>query len=77
LKTGGKQIAAQQDHFKKNFVNPGIENNFLLTNSVKCTCQLCPTHAQMQNNNGIYFIFSSCIMCLYKIIYNYFFRNIF
>jgi len=41
LKTGGKQIAAQQDHFKKNFVNPGIENNFLLTNSVKCTCQLC------------------------------------
>ncbi|KAM0735295.1 hypothetical protein ACS0PU_010443 [Formica fusca] len=41
----GKQIAAQ-DNSNNNFVNPN-ENN-----SMECTCQLCPTHSQMQNKNG-------------------------
>lgn len=79
LESAGKEVAAQQDHFKNNTVNSRIENTSLLTSPVKCTCQLCPTHAQMQNKNGIHFIFSSsCIIYLYKIIYNNCFsRNIF
>ncbi|XP_024886865.1 uncharacterized protein LOC112464232 isoform X2 [Temnothorax curvispinosus] len=52
LKTAG-QIAMQKDN--NNCVNPEIENNSFLTNSMRCTCQLCPAHAQMQNKNEKYF----------------------
>ncbi|XP_071572846.1 uncharacterized protein, partial [Temnothorax nylanderi] len=51
LKTG--QVAMQQDN--NNCVNPEIENNSFLTNSMRCTCQLCPAHDQMQNKNEKYF----------------------
>lgn len=37
---------------------------------MKCTCQLCPAHFQIRNQNGIYFIFNSPCTCVYKIIYN-------
>jgi len=64
----GKLVAVQQD-FEDNFVE-SEENN--LTN-MKCTCQLCPIHVEMQNKNGVYFKLSCT--CLYKIIYNNYLYN--
>ncbi|XP_036146907.1 uncharacterized protein LOC105840320 [Monomorium pharaonis] len=52
-KTAGKQVVVEQNN--NCFVNPEKENNSLLTNSMECTCQLCPAHAQMQNKNAMYF----------------------
>lgn len=56
LKIAGKHVGAQDDYCNNNFVNPNENNNSLLINSVKCACQLCPTHSQMQNKNGIFYL---------------------
>lgn len=48
-----EQSAVQQCN--NNVINTEKENS-LFTDSMKCTCQLCPTHAQIQNKNGIFYL---------------------
>lgn len=59
-----EQSAVQQCN--NNVINTEKENS-LFTDSMKCTCQLCPTHAQIQNKNGIFYLVHR--------VYNVFIQN--